>query len=168
VNRYFLNYVRALDANSVEKSRLNTQHMVNPCIEVAADGLTAVGKWNTLGGETGVDENGAGICLWSMRTYRIDFVIENGVWKFWRFREYNRFKTPYGGAGWDETGWYEYTANIKKYWGVDPTAPAYAPDEIRPDRPYAGIGKSNDLSACWPPNPAPYSSFPDEWANLNR
>ncbi|MDR3277413.1 MAG: nuclear transport factor 2 family protein [Oscillospiraceae bacterium] len=143
VKRYFLGYVKAVDANIIEKSRLNTQHVVNPCIEVASDGLTAVGKWNTLGGETGVDENGGGIALWSMRVYKIDFVIESGEWKFLRFREYDQFKTPYGGKGWDECAWYDYTENIKKYWNVDPSDPKFAPDETLPNRPFAGIGKGN-------------------------
>jgi len=168
VKRYFLDFIKALDANIVEASRLNVQELVNPSIEAAKDAKTAVGKWNTIGLETGVDENGTPQALWSMRVYCVDFIKEGGEWKFWHFREYDQYKTPYGGNGWEEIPWHDYTEHIKKYWGVDVDAPQYAPDETVEHRPYAGLGKGSDFTECFPPNPTPYDSYPAEWADLKK
>lgn len=74
--------------------RLGHMHLhtlTTPVIEVAGDGKTAQGVWISPGVETGP----TGKPLWAWVKYGIDFVKEVGEWKFWHFRLYRFFMTPY-------------------------------------------------------------------------
>lgn len=77
---------------------LVTEHATTtPVVEVAADGLTARGVWISPGHETFPGRPGEPpLALWSWGRYGIDFVKEDGEWRFWHFHIYTTFRTPYG------------------------------------------------------------------------
>jgi hypothetical protein len=76
---------------------LVTEHATTTgVVEVAADGRTAKGVWISPGHETFPGPEGSPLALWSWGRYGIDFVKEDGEWKFWHFHIYTTFRTPYG------------------------------------------------------------------------
>lgn len=74
--------------------------LVTDIIEVAADGKTAKGIWISPGTETAPSpgkEKGA----WCWGKYEVEFIKEDGVWKFWHMTLYPLFLTPYN-RSWGE------------------------------------------------------------------
>ena len=68
--------------------------MCTDVIEVAADGKTARGIWISPGTETAPSpgkEKGS----WCWGKYEVEFIKEDGVWKFWHMTLYPLFLTPY-------------------------------------------------------------------------
>ena len=74
--------------------------MCTDVIEVAADGKTAKGIWISPGTETAPSpgkEKGA----WCWGKYEVEFIKEDGMWKFWHMTLYPLFLTPYN-RSWGE------------------------------------------------------------------
>ena len=74
--------------------------MCTDVIEVAADGKTAKGIWISPGTETAPSpgkEKGA----WCWGKFEVEFIKEDGVWKFWHMTLYPLFLTPYN-RSWGE------------------------------------------------------------------
>lgn len=71
---------------------LHIHAMLSPVIEVAGDGRTAKGVWDSFGPTiSGPDDVGG----WLWLKYGVDFVKEDGVWKIWHLRAYPIFSTKY-------------------------------------------------------------------------
>jgi len=123
------------------------QHlMMQPCIEVAADGKTAQATFWAAGLMAGKDrKTGEASCSWEWNRYGEDYIYEDGQWKLWRHHVYPLFR-----IGQDQTwadafkknqndpGGFEMKMNekLKKYW--HPATPAdrfYDPHEVLPDIP---------------------------------
>lgn len=65
-------------------------------VEVALDGQTARGLWISPGAESRRRADGGGLeAYWIWGMYAIDFIKENGVWKFWHFRIPHLFVCDY-------------------------------------------------------------------------
>ena len=93
-------------------------------IEVARDGKTAKGVWIGTGFvATKNKETGKPQAMWEWDRYGVDFVKEDGKWKFWHFHVYRIFK-----VGWDDK-WVDQFANIGSVGGVP------IPDDLKPDGP---------------------------------
>ncbi|MFT3906726.1 MAG: nuclear transport factor 2 family protein [Steroidobacteraceae bacterium] len=61
-------------------------------IEVAGDGKTAKGVWDSFGPDVaGADEVGN----WLYLRKAVDFIKVDGVWKIWHMQDYPVFNTPY-------------------------------------------------------------------------
>lgn len=92
---------RSIPADAEEIKGLMMIHEMNTeVIEVAADGKTAKGIWITPGTETAPSpgkEKGS----WCWGKYEVDFIQEDGQWKFWHMTLYPLFLTPYNRA-WGE------------------------------------------------------------------
>lgn len=74
--------------------------MSTDVIEVAEDGKTAKGIWISPGTETAPSpgkEKGS----WCWGKYEVDFIKEDGQWKFWHMTLYPLFLTPYN-RSWGE------------------------------------------------------------------
>jgi len=115
-------------------------------IEVAGDGKTAKGVWMSPGLETRRNpETGKLIGYWLWGNYGVDFVKEDGKWKFWHFHVYPYIMTPY------DKSWTEPTV----------VASPPAPDDVKPDRP----GTSSNMYSTTaeieynPVPPEPYETF---------
>ena len=62
-------------------------------IEVAGDGKTAKGVWIGIGFVARTDaQTGEAQCFWEWGKYGVDFIKEDGVWKFWHFHIYRIFR----------------------------------------------------------------------------
>ncbi|MEM2514302.1 MAG: nuclear transport factor 2 family protein [Candidatus Bathyarchaeia archaeon] len=120
--------------------------LTTPVIEVAKDGQTAKGVWISPGIETS-RVNGKLQATWCWIKYGVDFVKENGKWKFWRLKVYRIFRCPY------EKSWVEMPE-------VDP-GPFELPEELKPDepsvydRPYSPWTKPDLV----PEPPEPYDTW---------
>tara|TARA_Y100000782_G_C10184908_1_gene265890 strand:+ start:4620 stop:5438 length:819 start_codon:yes stop_codon:yes gene_type:complete len=67
-----------------------------PIIEVAEDGETAKGVWYTPGALAMTDNAGNFNGLWLWERYAVDFIKENGEWKFWHILVLTDFMTGMG------------------------------------------------------------------------
>lgn len=66
--------------------------MLTPIIEIAADGKTAQGVWDSFGP---LVSNADAVGDWLWVKYGVDFVKENGQWKIWHLQVFPIFNTPY-------------------------------------------------------------------------
>ena len=71
---------------------LRMHTMFTPVIEIAGDGQTAKGVWDSFGPSVGGPNDEGG---WFQAKYGVDFVKENGVWKIWHLQVYAIYTTPY-------------------------------------------------------------------------
>jgi len=71
---------------------LHMHSMFSPVIEVAGDGQTAKGVWDSFGPSiNGPDDIGA----WLWVKYAVDFVKEQGKWKIWHLQVFPVFNTKF-------------------------------------------------------------------------
>lgn len=64
-------------------------------VVVAGDGRTAKGMWISPGHETLSRPGEVPTPFWSWGRYGIDFVKEDGRWRFWHFHIYTTFRSPF-------------------------------------------------------------------------
>ena len=90
------------------KGAMGLHMLTTPVVEVHPSRRRAWGMWHTLGCNTQPDFVGKDtevtaepelIALWQQGKYFIDFVREDGEWRWQNFRWYVNFRTPYD-AGW--------------------------------------------------------------------
>lgn len=90
-----LEAMRARFADPDEDRRpgiLHMHSMFSPVIEVAGDGQTAKGVWDSFGPSiNGPDDIGA----WLWVKYAVDFVKEQGKWKIWHLQVFPVFNTKF-------------------------------------------------------------------------
>lgn len=67
-----------------------------PIIEIAGDGQTAKGVWYTPGAIGMVDDKGKLAGDWLWERYAVDFIKENGQWRFWHILVLTDFLSPMG------------------------------------------------------------------------
>ena len=134
---------------------LHMHTLTTPVIEVAGDGKTAKGVWISPGVETMKAGDGKPHASWAWCKYGIDFIKENGKWKFWHMHVYGIFHAPY------EKSWAEVT----------PTeflnAPSNFPDELKADRPNSGpfwMYSPDAETELVPVPPEPYETFDEKTA----
>jgi hypothetical protein len=121
---------------------LHLHTLTTPVIEVATDGRTAQGVWVSPGVETAPGPNGQFSAGWSWLKYGVDFVKEDGVWKFWHFHLYRIFSAPYNES-----------------WASQPApTPRTAPEADRPATFYAGYTPATKMENI-PAPPAPYDTW---------
>ncbi len=72
--------------------QLHLHSMLTPVIEVAADGKTAQGVWDSFGPNL---SNGTDVGNWLWVKYGVDFIKEDGAWKIWHMQVFAIFNTPY-------------------------------------------------------------------------
>lgn len=85
IRKFFVDWHHSMEGDAKGVFAIHT--LTTEIIEVAADGKTARGLWFSPGAESkraaGTGEL-EGYWIWGM--YAIDFIKENGEWKFWHFR----------------------------------------------------------------------------------
>ena len=72
--------------------QLHVHSMLTPIVEVAADGQTAKGVWDSFGPNI---SSGTEIGNWLWVKYGVDFIKEEGAWKIWHMQVYALFNTPF-------------------------------------------------------------------------
>jgi hypothetical protein len=142
IERLYVKFRHYLEGERVGK--MNLHPLTTPVIEVAADGKTAKGVWIAPG--VSVSPKRA---LWEWVKYGIDFIKEDGKWKFWHKHDYGIFLTEHG-----------------KSWVEVPEKPNYpiVPDEYKPDRPnpYEKAYSPNTKTELIPIPPEPYETFDEK------
>jgi hypothetical protein len=72
--------------------------LMSPVIEVAGDGKTAKGFWQTIGPAYQIN-NGEPYAMMSFEKYAVDFIKEDGQWKIWHLQVFidssYRFDKPF-------------------------------------------------------------------------
>src|SRR5689334_10107297 len=100
----------------LKKGQLNEHFEVQPVVDVAPDGMTALGRWRAviMAGEYGKSATvGDGV-------YEVRYAKQNGVWKIAQLHWYQTFMVPYAG-GWAKN--------------KDVNGGVYVSKEFPPDRP---------------------------------
>jgi hypothetical protein len=85
VERFFVHWHHSMEGDA--KGIFSIHTLTTEVIEVAADGETARGLWISPGAEsrrTVPDNQLESFWIWGL--YAIDFIKEDGEWKFWHFR----------------------------------------------------------------------------------
>jgi hypothetical protein len=139
--------------------RLEILQINTPVIEVAKDGKTARGLWTAMRCGAGSPEGKLG-ANWGVEQYAVDFVKEDGTWKFWHFHLYWVLRCPF------ETSWVEAAPTP----GVPPDK---IPFDLRPDRPttYHKMYSPTSDPSCGlmefvPPSPDPYETWEESMASI--
>jgi hypothetical protein len=130
------------------KGVMRIHALTSPVIEVAGDGKTAKGVWICPGHMTFPVENGKPQANWAWMKYGVDFVKEDGAWKFWHMRIYGMFLCPY------DKSWVE----------AEPPAPAVVPKELLGDRSAKNFwmyAPEAIYPADQPAPPIPYETWDD-------
>jgi hypothetical protein len=122
-------------------------HMLNtPCIEVAPDGLTASGMWQTLGCNAFSTVDGMQ-ATWQQGKYDNTFNRRGERWLFKQFRWLCNFRTPF------DQGWVKNPMTR-----VEPLDLTRFPDRCHPSRPsepYPGYDPSTAMDfGPYPPEPS--------------
>jgi hypothetical protein len=128
--------------------------LTTPIIEVAGDGKTAKALWIGCGPQS-ICIDGKVHARWCFEQYAVDFIKEDGIWKFWRIHLYNIFDCPF-----------------EKSWVEEPTKRGLAPMQqphLAPDRPTTYDNPYSPDSKCClmegvPPVPEPYEVWDDSMA----
>jgi hypothetical protein len=147
IRRFWIGANMQADQNRVGLMIVHT--LTTPVIEVAGDGKTAKAIWISPGHET-VPRGGKFTALWSWNKYGVDFVKEDGVWRFWHFHLYRMFKSPYD-----------------KSWVDIPLVPnPVLPDELKPDRPPTNnwVYSTTATTENIPAPPEPYDTWDESSA----
>jgi hypothetical protein len=121
-----------------------------PYVEVARDLKTAKGVWITDGMECGRNPNTGQLDPhWAWGSYGVDFINEDGEWKFWHFHIYRLWAPHYN------TSWVE--------WDADANTPDLG-EAMKPDRPGTDDYpyRANEVWIFKPDPPEPY----DTWDEL--
>jgi hypothetical protein len=161
------------------QGKLILHYTTTPVIEVAADGETAKGVWIMTGCESGLTDpevaarqpdylfspeevHGKKVWAhWVWCKYAVDFLRQDGEWKFWKFRCYELLRAPY------ERNWISFADRNQEAFALDlmyfgengepvfmPPADEPAPSDYHPYSPAA-------RQALDPEPPVPHDSFTD-------
>jgi hypothetical protein len=118
--------------------------LATPIVQVAGDGQTAKGTWCSPGYETHRHPDGSLEPVWCWGKYAIDFVKENGEWRFWHFKWFRTFMIPF------DKSWVEA--------GLRPSMRHELGKPSRFHRPYT----PDTAALSIPPAPAAYETWTDE------
>lgn len=139
-------FLKVLKPLYTMKGAMGLHMLTTPIVEVDPDGRLAWGMWHTLGcntqpdfvaHDTQVSADPVLLAMWQQGKYFIDFVKENGEWKWKNFRWYVNFRTPF------DKGWVKQpiTGNLSIVAKLIPGCPApddpsdyhpFSPDELTP------------------------------------
>lgn len=93
-----LEYLQWLVPEGLTRGHLFNHMQLQPIVDVAPDGRSALGRWRFFG-QVGEYQKSA---IWGMGTYENEYVKEDGVWKIKKLHAYFRMYTPYA-DGWAKT-----------------------------------------------------------------
>ncbi len=91
-------YFATRDAQEIRDGEMHQHSFLAPVIEVAGDGQTAKGVWDSPGIDVGAGDRMAN---WAWVRYAIDFKKVKGEWKIWHMKVLPVWRAPYGPA-WSE------------------------------------------------------------------
>jgi hypothetical protein len=86
-------------AEKVPDGVMHQHSFLAPVLEIAGDGQTAKGVWDSVGIDVA---NGEANANWGWLRYGIDFIRSNGQWKIWHLKVVPVWRAPYG-ENWQES-----------------------------------------------------------------
>lgn len=144
LERFFVGANTFAEDDDERKGQMHLHLLTTPIIEIAGDRQTAQAIWLSPGAESapGKMEDS-----WCWVKYGIDFVRENGAWKFWHFHMYRIFTVPYN----------------KSWADVEYEDARFLPEPIRPHRPnsYRWEYSRDSAFEIVPRIPEPYEHWDD-------
>ncbi len=164
--------------------KLLLHYSTTPSIQVASDGQSARGIWIVGGVESGLTDpaqaanapeflyekdlvNGQKVWAhWVAMKYEMHALLQDGVWKIWRFRCFEVFRAPYG-RNWidfaarteDMSDFQRFHENLA-YFGHD-GKPVWLPDTDAPAQDFYQAYSTQTAQAVVPRPPAPYDTDPE-------
>lgn len=144
IKRFFVDFHYAMDGEDIRGSFC--QHDLTTEVLVVADDLkTAKGVWMSPGVETRRNpETGELTSYWCWVKYAVDFIQDNGEWKFWHFTIFSDFFCDY------------YTAWVDVAYTTAATPLMLKPDEEIEE---SFVYTSNTKPVYWPVPPVPYVRY---------
>jgi SnoaL-like domain len=85
-------------AEKVPDGVMHQHSFLAPVLEIAGDGQTAKGVWDSPGLDVA---SGTASANWAWLRYGVDFIHANGQWKIWHLKVVPIWRAPYG-ADWQE------------------------------------------------------------------
>jgi hypothetical protein len=85
-------------AEKVPEGVMHQHAFLSPVLEIAGDGQTARGVWDSPGLDVA---NGNANANWAWLRYGVDFIKTDGQWKIWHLKVVSIWRAPYG-ADWQE------------------------------------------------------------------
>ena len=144
IKRFFVDFHEKMDGNDISGSFC--QHdLTTEVIVVADDLMTAKAVWMSPGCETRRDpKEGRLTSYWTWVKYAVDFIQEDGEWKFWHFTIFSDFCAEY------YTSWVD----------MEYVTPA-VPEMLSPDSPsIQSLSYSKEMAPVyWPVPPMPYKTY---------
>jgi hypothetical protein len=127
--------------------KLTIRPITTPCIQVAKDGKTAKGLWIFTGEETQREGDGEIHAHWGWGKYGIDFIKEDGAWKFWHLHVYSFFSCTF------EESW----VKVPEFKPILTNLP----EELKPDKPttYWWTYSPTVITENVPEPPEPYDTW---------
>jgi len=142
IRKFFYDFHCYMDGDC--KGSLNEHQLATPVIEVARDGKTAKGVWQSPGFETRRNAEGKLESAWCWGQYGVDFIKEDGCWKFWHFMITTELYCGY------YQSWVEYSPS---------TAERKLPMSDRPSRSGSLHYRKDTISRLIPAPPEPYNTY---------
>jgi len=132
--------------------------LTTPIIEVAEDGQTAKGMWYTPGMVGGVDRDGRLRNEWLWEKYAVDFIKEDGQWKFWHIL----VSTDFGGPLGKDLNKDAVTGAVQ---GAEGAQQAQEPSLPKTVVKVAGkVYGPTRVPVLYPPMPVPYKTFSETFS----
>jgi hypothetical protein len=163
--------------------KLLLHYSTTPSIQVAGDGRSGRGMWIVAGVESGLTAlaqaanapdflyekdlvNGKKVWAhWVTMKYALDFLLQDGVWKIWRFRCYEVMRAPYGRNWVDFAACTEAVPDFQRfhenlaYFGDD-GKPVWMPEVDGPPATRYSAYRTDTAQRLEPVPPAPYDTDP--------
>ena len=139
-----------------QKGQVDQHTLYNDFIEVAEDRQTAKGAWLSIGYATPASgPDGALQAEWYHCRYGVDFIKEDGKWKFYRMHMYTGFNTPY------EKSWVRLSRDRgdQNAGGLPPGTP----NPYHPDRP-----NTQDVPYSLKSSPSPMPRLPEPYRTFSE
>ncbi|MBN1625709.1 MAG: nuclear transport factor 2 family protein [Deltaproteobacteria bacterium] len=138
-----------------------------PNIQIAGDGQTAKGSWESPGFITELAGDNF-MAAWIWERYFVDFIKEDGKWKIWHANLLVQFMTPFE-KSWVESSMEQVKGSASGAPGAGgsmggmPTGAAAAKTELR-SRLFAVNKLCGPLSENFPKQPEPYYTFSETFS----
>lgn len=126
--------------------------LTSPIIVVAGDGQTAKGMWYTPGMVAGPSAKGGGAThpFWMWEKYAVDFIKEDGRWKFWHVLVVTDFGVPIGHDFSQQSGG---VFSVEGGFTQEPMIPMDVPRQVYKEY------SATTIPHLYPPPPVPYKTF---------
>jgi hypothetical protein len=132
--------------------------LTTPIIEVAEDGKTAKGMWYTPGMVGGVGQDGKMNNEWMWEKYAVDFIKEDGQWKFWHIL----VSTDFGVGFTKDLNKDARKDAVQGVEGAQAVAQEQNPKDVK--KVVGVIYSATKVPALYPPMPVPYKTFSETFS----